>query len=55
MKFKPKGRKIYRQKTGLERLQDVRTHVLSVFGTLAALALMVLLGYSIGKPVIGFL
>lgn len=55
MKFKPKGRKIYRQKTGLERLQDVRTHVLSIFGTLLVAAVMVLLGYSVGKPVIHFL
>ena len=55
MKFKPKGRKIYRQKTGLERLQDVRTHALSALGMIAAAAVMVLIGYSIGKPVIQFM
>jgi hypothetical protein len=55
MRIKPKGRKIYRQKTGLERLQDVRSHLVSAVGTLIAVALMVLLGYSIGKPVIQFM
>ena len=55
MKFKPKGRKIYRQKSGLERLQDLKAHVLSLLGTLLIMAVLVLVGYSVGKPVLSFL
>ena len=55
MRFKPKGRKIYRKKTGVERLQEFKSHLLSAFVTLLIMAVMVLIGYSAGKPVVQFL
>jgi hypothetical protein len=55
MRFKPKGRKIYRQKTGAERLREFKSHLMAVFVTLLIMAVMVLVGYSAGKPVVQFL
>ncbi len=55
MKLKPKGRKIYRQKTRFERLKGFFRNTGAVIGTAAAVAAIVFVGYSAGGPVIEFL
>lgn len=55
MKLKPKGRKIYRQKTRFERLKGFFRNTGAVIGTVAGVAAIVFVGYSAGGPVIEFL
>ncbi len=55
MKLKPKGRKIYRQKTRFERTRDFLDNTGAIVGTAVLLAVLVFVGISVGKPVIQFL
>lgn len=55
MKIKPKGRKIYRQKSKFERMQAFRTNTAAIFGTILTAGVLVFVGYSVGRPVIRFL
>lgn len=55
MKLKPKGRKIYRQKTRFERLRKFKSNTSAVVTTLLLVAVLFFVGYSAGKPVLEFL
>ncbi len=55
MRFKPKGRKIYRQKTKFERLQEWKSNTAAVCATVAVTGILVFVGYSVGGPVLHFL
>ncbi|MCR5718391.1 MAG: putative glycoside hydrolase [Oscillospiraceae bacterium] len=55
MKIRPKGRKIYRHRTAAEKLRDFGTNTASLLGTLLAASVMVIVGYSAGKPLLQFL
>lgn len=55
MKFKPKGRKIYRRKDRLEHLRHVRHSVGSVIFTFVLAGIVGFVGYSAGAPVLAFL
>lgn len=55
MKFKPKGRKIYRKKSKFERIQAFKSNTSAVLGTLLAACVLIFVGYSAGGPLIRFL
>ena len=55
MKIKPKGRKIYRQKTAAEKMRNLGANTASLLGTLLVAGILVLVGYSAGKPLFQFL
>lgn len=55
MKLKPKGRKIYRQKSKFDRVQDFKSNTAAIVGTVLAAGVFVFVGYSVGGPVIRFL
>lgn len=55
MKLKPKGRKIYRQKTRFERLRRFKRNTGAVVTTLLLAGVLYFVGYSVGKPVLEFL
>lgn len=55
MKFKPKGRKIYRQKTRFERLRAFRSNTGAVVTTVLLVGVLGFVGYSAAGPVIRFL
>lgn len=55
MRFKPKGRKIYKQKTKFERLQEFKSNTAAIVATIAVTGILVFVGYSAGAPLIRFL
>lgn len=55
MKLKPKGRKIYRYKTRFERAKGFFRNTGAVIMTIAGVAVLVFVGYSVGGPVMKFL
>ena len=55
MKIKPKGRKIYRKKTAAEKMRNFGANTASLLGTLLVAGILVLVGYSAGKPLFQFL
>ncbi len=55
MKFKPKGRKIYRYRTRGERLKGFFRNTGAVVGTVAAIAAIGFVGFSAGAPILKFL
>ncbi len=55
MKFKPKGRKIYRYQTRGERVRAFFKSKSSVFATILGIVCLVFVGYSVGGPVLRFL
>ncbi|MDE6005153.1 MAG: hypothetical protein K2G88_07175 [Oscillospiraceae bacterium] len=55
MKFKPKGRKIYRRKDRFEHLKHVRHNTFSVILTFLLAGAIGFVGYSAGAPIVAFL
>ncbi len=55
MKLKPKGRRIYRQKSRSERMRAARHKVGAVLLTVVGAGVLVFVGYSAGAPVLRFL
>ena len=55
MKIKPKGRKIYRQKSRFERLRAFGSNTGAIIVTLLLVAVLGFVGYSAGGPVLRFL
>lgn len=55
MKLKPKGRKIYRQKTRFERIRDFLDNTGAVAGMVILLTVMLFIGISAGPPIMQFL
>ena len=55
MRFKPKGHKIYHQKTRFERLRAFVSNTGAVILTLAIMGVLGFVGYSAGGPVLRFL
>ncbi len=55
MKFKPKGRKIYREKTRFERLRAFRSNTGAILVTVLCAGVLGFVGYSAGGPVLRFL
>lgn len=55
MKFKPKGRKIYRQRTRFEKTRDLLDNTGAIVGMLILLAVLVFVGISAGPPIMRFL
>ncbi|MBR3631277.1 MAG: hypothetical protein IKN55_12510 [Oscillospiraceae bacterium] len=55
MKLKPKGRKIYRQKSRFERLRAFGSNTGAIVFTLLLIAVLGFVGYSAGGPVLRFL
>ena len=55
MKLKPKGRKIYREKSRFERLRTFWSNTGAVVGTVLLIAVLGFVGYSAGGPVLRFL
>ena len=55
MKLKPKGRKIYREKSRFERLRTFWSNTDAVVGTVLLIAVLGFVGYSAGGPVLRFL
>ncbi|MCR4644132.1 MAG: putative glycoside hydrolase [Oscillospiraceae bacterium] len=55
MKLKPKGRKIYREKSRFERLRAFWSNTGAVVGTVVLIAVLGFVGYSAGGPVLRFL
>ncbi len=54
-KFKPKGRKIYRQKKPFERFRVFWDNTTAVISTLLMVAVLGFVGYSAGAPILKFL
>lgn len=55
MKLKPKGRKIYRQKSRFERLRAFRSNTGAIVSLLLFIGILGFIGYSAGGPVLRFL
>lgn len=55
MKFKPKGRKIYRRKDRFEHAKHVRHNTMSVVMTFLLAGAIGFVGYSAGAPIVEFL
>ncbi|MBQ8927824.1 MAG: hypothetical protein IJ055_06080 [Oscillospiraceae bacterium] len=55
MKLKPKGRRIYREKSRFERLRTFRRNTGAVITTLLLVGVVGFVGYSAGGPVLRFL
>lgn len=55
MKLKPKGRKIYHQKTRFERLRTFKSNTGAVVSTVLLVAVLGFVGYSAGGPIVRFL
>ncbi|MBQ4464861.1 MAG: hypothetical protein II916_02720 [Oscillospiraceae bacterium] len=54
MKFRPKGRKIYRKKSKYERVQAFKSNTSAVVFTILGMVVLLFVGFSIGGPVIRF-
>ena len=55
MRIKPKGRRIYRQKTRFEKLHAFLSNTGAVISTLVIITVLFFVGYSAGRPVLQFL